>query len=413
VNAWAPSFRARLSFGLSPQLWVVEAGVFINMLGYGAVLPFEIIYLHDGRGFSLGLAGVVVGLLAGAAVVTTTLAGALIDRIGVRAVAAGAGLALAAGYGGLAFVTTPAAALAASALAGIGNGAMNPSQSALFASLATPDVRHRAIAVSRVAVNLGIGLGAAIGGVVAGFGLAGFIALFLANAATYVVYVSLLLAAVGAQTRPAPTPGGYRAVVRDRAFVHLALTNVALIAVGWGVLAWLVAPYADQLGIARHLIGLLLLANAATVVFAQVPIVRAAEGRSRVGALTLGAGLWTSACLLVVAAGELGTDAGFAALIAAAVMIGVGECLYATAFGPLVADLAPAALRGRYMAASALSWWLGLALAPTIGGRLLAESAPLALCSAAALSLAAIFSLLALDARLPETVRLTPRAPER
>jgi hypothetical protein len=33
----------------------VQAGIFLNALGWGAVLPFEIIYLHDGRGFSLGL----------------------------------------------------------------------------------------------------------------------------------------------------------------------------------------------------------------------------------------------------------------------------------------------------------------------------------------------------------------------
>ena len=29
----------RLSFGLSRQVWIVEVGVFLNMLGYGAVPP--------------------------------------------------------------------------------------------------------------------------------------------------------------------------------------------------------------------------------------------------------------------------------------------------------------------------------------------------------------------------------------
>ena len=28
-----------LSFGLSRELWLVEAGIFLNMLGYGMVLP--------------------------------------------------------------------------------------------------------------------------------------------------------------------------------------------------------------------------------------------------------------------------------------------------------------------------------------------------------------------------------------
>jgi hypothetical protein len=61
------------------------------------------------------------------------------------------------------------------------------------------------------------------------------------------------------------------------------------------------------------------------------------------------------------------------------------------------------------MASIGLSWWLGLALAPTLGAPLLAVSASLALLAAAALSIAAIISLVALEARLPLGLRLTPR----
>src|SRR6266545_3820285 len=126
----------RISFGLSRELWLVVLGMFLNYLGYGAVLPFEVIYLHDGRGFSLGVAGLVVGLITGAAVLISPLAGPLIDRVGARATATGAGVALAAGYAGLAFAGSPALAFVAAALAGIGNGALNPSQSTLLAVLA-------------------------------------------------------------------------------------------------------------------------------------------------------------------------------------------------------------------------------------------------------------------------------------
>src|SRR5690349_22996808 len=92
-----------LDFGLSRQLWLVVLGIFLNYLGYGAVLPFEVIYLHDGRGFSLGMAGLVVGLVTGAAVVVSPLAGPLIDRFGARLIATAAGVALPAGYAVLAF----------------------------------------------------------------------------------------------------------------------------------------------------------------------------------------------------------------------------------------------------------------------------------------------------------------------
>lgn len=255
---------------------------------------------------------------------------------------------------------------------------------------------------------MGIGLGGAIGGLVAGFGLRGFIALLLANAATYVVYVAILVATVRESVRE-PSAGGYRRVLRDRAFVHFAVTNIALIAVGWGVLAWIVPPFAKDLGIKPGLIGLLFLANAATVVLAQVPIVRAVEGRSRVGALVLGAAAWVGACLLALLAQGAEPTVAYGCLIAAAIAFGLGECLHATVLLPLVADLAPLELRGRYMASIGLSWWLGLALAPTLGAPLLALSASLALLVAAALSGAAILSLLALAARLPVGLRLIPR----
>ena len=399
----------RLGFGLSRELWLVEAGIFLNYLGYGAVLPFEVIYLHDGRGFNLGVAGLVIGIITGGAVVIAPLVGPLIDRFGARATATGAGVALAAGYAGLAFAHSPAHAFAAAAFAGAGNGALNPSQSTLLAALAPSHLRHRATAVSRVASNAGIGIGGALGGLVAAYGLTGYVVLFLVNALTYLAYVSVLVAVVRDDVRPEPIAGGYRLVVRDRAFMHLVFTNVAMIAVGWGVFSFLVPPYAkNEIGISARLIGLLLLANAATVVVAQVPIARLAEGRRRVVMMALAASIFAGACLLVVAAG-VSTDTAYVALVAAVIAVGVGECFHTTALMPLVAELAPAGLRGRYMASMGLSWWVGLALAPTLGMQLLSLSPAAAFLAAAAAAIAAAASALTLERRLPDASRLTPR----
>jgi MFS family permease len=401
--------RRRLAYGLSRELWLVQVGIFLNTFGWGAVLPFEVIYLHDGRGFSLSLAGLVVGTLTGAAVVTAPLAGPLIDRFGARTIAAGAGLALAAGYAGLGFAQTPEAALAAAALAGGGNGALAPSQSTLLAALAPSELRHRATAVSRVCTNVGFGLGGAAGGFVAATGLNGLIALFLVNAASYLVYVGVLLAVVREAPRAEHVPGGYRFVLRDRAFLHLALTNVAIIAVGWGVLPWLVPPYAkSEVGIDAQLIGLLMLANAATVVVAQVPIAKAAEGRRRVVMIALGSVIFAGSCLLIFVAGTAPT-AAYLTLVLASVAIGVGECFHSTALMPLVAELAPAGLLGRYMATIGLSWWIGLAVAPTAGAQLLSLSPAAAFLGAGAVGVAAAVSALTLEHELPAQARVTPQ----
>jgi MFS family permease len=413
---WRAGLAARLSYGLSRELWLVEAGIFLNMLGYGAVLPFEIIYLHNGRGFSLGVAGLAVGLVTGGAVVTAPFAGPVIDRFGPRVTTIVAGAALAAGYGGLAFAHTPAQALVAAALAGAGNGVLNPSQTTLLTTMAPPELRHRATAVSRVAGNAGIGLGGALGGLVATYGLTGFVLLFLLNAATYLVYVGVLTAVVRGGARPAPAAGGYRAVVRDLAFLRLAVINAAVIGVGWGVFSWVLPPFAkDQVGIGAPLIGLMLLANAATVVIAQVPVARFAEGRRRAVMIAIAALIFTGACGLVLAA-RLNAATAIAALAAANVAVGLGECFYTSVATPLVADIAPAGLRGRYLAVMGLTWWAGLALAPALGAQLLSVSPDAIFVIAAAVSLAAAAGALRLERKLPEPARRTPtppRAPRR
>jgi MFS family permease len=397
----------RFQLGLPRELWVVELGIFLNYLGWGAVMPFELIYLHEGRGFSLGVAGLVLGVLTGLAVVAAPAAGPVIDRFGARATAAGGGVALAAGYAGLAVTHTPAEAFVAAAAAGIGNGALLPSQSTLLASLTSQSLRHRATAVSRVASNGGIGLGAVLGGLVAAHGVNALAALFLANAATYLLYCAILVGTVRRNVRPEPLPGGYRLLLRDRPFLHLALTNVALIAVGWGVFTWIVPPYArEQIGASSRLIGSLLFANATTVVLAQIPVAKLAEGRRRGQTMAVAALGFAGAALLVVAAGAAKQPA---LLVAAVVLVGLAECFHTTVLMPLVADLAPDALRGRYMAAIGLSWWLGLALAPTLGAQALSISPAGTFAASAVLSLGAGASALALGRTLPPTVGLTPR----
>src|SRR5262249_36157400 len=235
----------------------------------------------------------------------------------------------------------------------------------------------------------------------------------LANAVTYVLYVGVLVAAVREEERPPPVAGGYRVVVRDRPFVRLALTNVAMIAVGWGVFTWIVPAYAgSELGVGPRLIGLLLLANACTVVLAQIPVTRRVEGRRRTATMAVAALLFVVACGLVVGADLVGPRGAYAALLAAAIIVGLGECFHTTVLMPLVADLAPAALRGRYMAATGLSWWLGLALAPTLGAQLLSVSPRATMLAAAGVALAGGASALALERELPPAIRHTP-SPDR
>src|SRR5882762_9938091 len=66
--------------GLARPVLILQAGNALNYFGYGLILPFEIIYLHQIRGFSTSTAGLVLAATMGTAAIATPPTGALLDR---------------------------------------------------------------------------------------------------------------------------------------------------------------------------------------------------------------------------------------------------------------------------------------------------------------------------------------------
>src|SRR4051812_49603751 len=48
---------------LPRSVWIIQLGNVVNFFGFGLVLPFELIYLHDRRGFSLPTSGLIVSTI--------------------------------------------------------------------------------------------------------------------------------------------------------------------------------------------------------------------------------------------------------------------------------------------------------------------------------------------------------------
>jgi len=405
--------------GLDPHLprmvWLVQVGGVVNAFGNGIVFPFAIIYLHNVRGISFAQAGFALAIGGAAALVAGLGAGSLVDRVGGRnTLVFGLLLQL------VAFTLFPLIrdawhAYALFALEGVGTACFWPGQSTLLARLTPPEHRHSAYALQRVSMNLGIGLGAAIGGLIATTSdPSSFTRMFLLDAATFLVFAVVLL--VGVKEPPATEPeaheepGSYRAVLRDRNFLALTGLNVLFVAVGYEVFA-LLPPFAkNYAGVDEHWIGFIWLANTLLIVLIQLPVSKALEGRRRMAALALMNVLWAGAALIVLAGGGLlnGTSAALV-FMSATMVFAVGETLQGPTQAPLVADLAPERLRGRYFALSAMSWSAGSILGPAVGGPLLGWH-PLAVwpISAGVCVLAAV-GCLRLERSLPERVRRTPR----
>jgi MFS family permease len=265
-------------------------------------------------------------------------------------------------------------------------------------------------------MNLGIGLGAVIGGLIATTAdPSSFTRLFLLDAATFLAFAAVL----SSVREPVAGPEdegqlaenvGYRAVLRNRNFVALLGLNVLFVSVGYEVFA-LLPPFAKNYAdVSERWIGFIWLANTLLIVLFQLPVSKALEGRRRMAALALMNLLWAVAALIVLAAGELLTATSAALVFVVATMVfGLGEILQGPTQAPLVADLAPEHLRGRYFGLSAMSWSAGSILGPAVGGALLGWH-PLAVWPiAAAVCVVAAIGCLLLERRLPERVRRTPK----
>ena len=88
----------------------------------------------------------------------------------------------------------------------------------------------------------------------------------------------------------------------------------------------------------------------------------------------------------------------------------LGECIHGAVQAPLVSDLAEPRLLGRYMALSALSWQVGFALGPAVGGFLLSVSPLGTWLVWAALCMVGAALAVALERAIPSGIRRTPVA---
>ncbi|HEY7018371.1 MAG TPA: MFS transporter [Gaiellaceae bacterium] len=406
--------------GLDPHLprtvWLVQVGGVVNALGNGIVIPFVIIYLHNVRGISFPVAGLALSFGGVAALAAGLVAGTTVDRIGGRNTLLLGLILQACAFVLFPLIREPWQAFALLGLEGVGTACFWPGQSTLLSRLTPAADRHAAFALQRISMNLGIGLGSLVGGLIATTSDPGsFTRLFLLDAVTFFVFVAVL-ATVAEPATPEPAEpdeleaGGYRAVLRERNFVALLGLNVLFVAVGYEVFA-LLPPFAKNYAdVDERWIGYIWLANTLLIVIAQLPVSKALEGRRRMIALALMNVLWAVAALVVLAGGVLLTATAAAlAFMAATMIFGVGETLQGPTQAPLVADLAPERLRGRYFALGSMSWSAGSILGPAVGGALLGWH-PLAVWPVAAgICVAAAAGCLALERHLPARVRRTPK----
>ncbi len=339
-----------------------------NTTGNGMFFTVSAIYFTQSVGLSAVQVGIgltvagLCGLLAGIP------AGHLGDVRGPRNLVVGLAFVEALGVAAYTLVDGFLAFLLVACLVTTVDRSSNAVRSGMMAALGAPAERVRLRAYLRAVTNVGISIGAPVGGAaLAADTRSAYVAVILVNASTFVVAGMLTLRIPAPPPQPHTGDGPRLTALRDRPFVlvtvvhsflalHFALLDVALplwVVTRTDAPAWVVA--------------VLLLVNTVTVVALQVRVTRGVT-TPREGALALRrSGLvLAAACAVFALSGGVGTRAAVALLVAGALVHVVGELLQSAGGWAVSYGLAPEDKQGQYQGLFSTGFAASSMLAPAV-----------------------------------------------
>ena len=364
---------------LPRKVQILLIGNFLSAIGSGLVLPYLFIYLHNVRGISSSITGVIVGYSAFAALLLSPFVGSLIDHWGPRPVLLSSLVVNGVGYASLSLVHNVVEALLSMSIIAVGGSAFWPSQSAITAELTFPELRPRAFGANFALLNLGFGVGGVIASTVVDSAKPHtFETLYVVNGLSFSFYFLIVysLGKVGHRSEEervenASRDGGWKEVFADKTFLKYWLVSLFALLFGYSQLEVGFASFSTLVAkVAVAKIAYAYAVNCLFIAIFQLFISKRVARINRNYALSAAAIFWLFAWVALSLAGIDHRHALFFIILCQAIF-GLGEMVWSPLTPSIVNQLAPEHLRGRYNAASANAWQFALILGPIIAGTLL------------------------------------------
>lgn len=352
--------------GLPRALWVLAGASLVNRSGT-MFLPFLVLYLTSQRGFTAGAAGVVFALFGAGSLVIAPVAGRMADRFGavrlmrIALVASGALLLL------VPFARGMPAIGGLTLLIALTGEMFRPASLSVVSHLAAPGQRKAAFALQRLAVNLGMSVGPAVGGFLAAVS---WPALFIVDGVTSLLAAATLILFFPKNALPPAEPSSglgasRREGLRDPALVFFLAALVPVCVVFFQHESSMSVFLVRDVGLAVWVFGLLHTVNTLLIVFLEVPLNLAMAHWPHRRALVLGS------VLVAAGFGALAWARSLPAVVATVVVWTFGEMILVPSMSSWVADAAPPDKRGAYMGLYTMAFSFALVLGGPLGTSLL------------------------------------------
>lgn len=349
---------------LPPAFWVVTGATLMNQVGNMAVV-FLVLYLNQSLGYSLAAASFEFAVFSASMLVTGLFGSSIIDRIGASHVMTAAII-----FNGLIlllfqFVQNYFVIMLLCLVWGYCFGLYRPASQAYITQLSNAGMHKVTFSVYRLALNLGMSIGPALGGYLAS---RSFASIFLANGIANLLAAAILIIGLSRTAGYAcPSPSLHKPVLsvhwlqRDRVLRWFVIGMIPVSMVFFQHEATLAVYLKRDLHFSLTFYGLLFTLNTLIIVFCELP-------------LNVATMRWPYRINFIL--GTIFITAGFAGLYFASqtwhillltVLWTIGEMILYPASNSYIADIAPEAHRGSYMAIYGTCSNLGMLFGPWSG----------------------------------------------
>jgi predicted MFS family arabinose efflux permease len=356
--------------GLSKETWLLSLIMLINRMGT-MVVPFMMLYLtSDKMGYTVGQAGVVVGLFGAGAFSGAWLGGRLTDKIGFYPVQ----LITLTG-GGILFMvlgqmkTYELICLFTFAVSFV-NEAFRPANSTAIAFYSKPENRTRSYALNRLAINIGWSVGVAMGGLISekfNFELLFWVDGCTNLTAAFVMF--LFLKPVNYKPSKEKAAGAVRArsPYDDRTYLLFILATVFFAACFFQVFTNLPVYFEKELHFTKSFIGMLMAVNGIIIALVEMALVYRLENRGKTALLISGGVGLVGIGFLMLNIPSIGYPAILAFMMI--VVITFGEIFAMPFMNSYWIGRTETSNRGQYAGLYTMAWSAAQSLGPLLGAQ--------------------------------------------